>query len=394
MIAALAVLVWFALLSEAIREYDSLTTHGIYGAYQQDMFERYGNTLDPEELAEYNIPGKQAAVISELNTIIASEGIFAENDIHNFAEYKSYQSMDQSNMTESEWKHYHDTLLQMESKLDYSSNSQTLDEWYQSPLMRLRSLQALEHTYIKYEPFLRSYISHDTRPVVVRAAENILQMRNASLIHSRLCNIFSLYAAVVGVFCTVAVTLFVALALTTDRMQQINLTQYSSSTGRNTLSIQFAATAISALALTLLLIVAAYIPFLLSGAEDFWHTPILSMISPTMMLYNITFGQYVFVLAVLTLLLSVSAGCFTLILARFSTNMVTMLVKTVPATLSIAIITFLSINMAFSESNVVFNTIFLGSVAASEFLVCATVVIVGVFAAAVITMREKRVDIT
>jgi len=393
LIAALAVLVWFAFLSEALRSYDSLTTHGIYGSYQKEMFERYGSTLEPEELADYDIPGKKATIISEMDAIIANEAIFAENNIRNYAEFQAFADTDYTSMNEAERNSVYDTISQMRYKLDFSSSTQTLDEWYDSPAMRLQTLAALERTYVDYESSLRSYIDHDSRPVVVRAAENILHMRNANLIHYALCSEFSLYAAVVGVFCAVSVILLVAPLLTTDRMRKVNLIQYSSAIGRRILGTQLAATAVSAFVLSFLLIGAAYTPFLLAGAGEYWNAPIMSYMGFGMQLYNITFGQYTYILAGMILVLSVGAGCFAFILARFSTNMVTMLIKTVPVGVAVAGTAILSVNMALSFDNVVFSTIFQGKLDAPEILVCAFVGVVGMIAAAVITMREKRVDV-
>ncbi|MBD2864316.1 hypothetical protein IDH45_20230 [Paenibacillus sp. IB182363] len=358
------------------------------------MFERYGGTLEPEELADYDIPGKKTAIFSEMDAIIANEAIFAEYKIRNYSEFQVFSNPDYGNMNETERKSFSETVSQMRNKLSRSSDSQTLDEWYDSPLIRLQTLTALERTYVGYEPSLRSYIDRDSRPVVVRAAEQILHMRNANLISYDLCRTFSLYAAVVVVFSAVAVILFVAPLLTTDRMQKINLIQYSSATGRRILGIQLAATAVSAFVLSFLLIVAAYAPFLLSGAGDYWNVPILSFTGFDMLLYNITFGQYASILAGMTLALSIGAGCFAFILARFSTNMVTMLIKTVPVGIAVAGIAGLSVNMALSYNNVVFSAIFRGRWDAPEILACAFVAVVGMCAAAVVAMREKRVEVS
>ncbi|SDS23134.1 hypothetical protein SAMN05444162_1014 [Paenibacillaceae bacterium GAS479] len=392
LIAALGVLSWFAFLSEALRSYESLTTHGKYGSYQKEMFERYGVTLEPEELADYDIPGKKAAVISDLDAIIANESIFADNKIRNYAEFETF--VDSNSTNETNWERFSETMAQMERKLSHSSSdTRTLDEWYNSPRIRLQTLVSLEYTYLDYEYSLRFYIDRDSRPVVARAAENILNMRNASLINNYLCSTFSLYAAIVGVFSVAAVMVLVAPLLTTDRMRKINLIQYSSAIGRKILGIQLAATAVSALLLSLGLIIAAFTPFLLEIAGDYWNAPILSFSGGDMLLYNITFGQYAILLAGMILVISVGVGCFAFILARLSTNIVTMLIKTVPVGSAIAAIAFFSINMALSSNNVVFSTIFRGQWDAPETLVCAFVAIVGVIAAAVVAWREKGVDV-
>ena len=90
LIVVFGMLIWFAFLSEALRSYDSLTTHGIYGSYQNEMFKLYGDTLEPEELADYDIPGKKAALISEMDEMISNETIFIENNIYSYAEYEEF----------------------------------------------------------------------------------------------------------------------------------------------------------------------------------------------------------------------------------------------------------------------------------------------------------------
>ncbi|TMV49918.1 hypothetical protein FE783_10095 [Paenibacillus mesophilus] len=92
--------------------------------------------------------------------------------------------------------------------------------------------------------------------------------------------------------------------------------------------------------------------------------------------------------------LSVGAGCFAFILARFSTNVVTMLIKTVPVGVAVAGIAVLSVNMALSYNNVVFSAIFRGKLDAPEILVCASVAVIGMIGATVVAKREKSVVVS
>jgi hypothetical protein len=80
----MGVLTWFAFLNEALRSYDSLTTHGNYGSYQNEMFALFSDTLEPEELIDYDIPGKKVAIISEMDKIISKDSIFTENNIYSY----------------------------------------------------------------------------------------------------------------------------------------------------------------------------------------------------------------------------------------------------------------------------------------------------------------------
>ncbi len=394
LIAAMGVLTWFAFLGEVLRSYDSLTTHGIYGFYQTEMFGLYGETLEPEELAHYDILGKKASLISEMDEIISNEMVFAQNNISNYAQYKEFVEKSYSdNLTEEEEKVISDIISTMRSKLDYSNSAQSLDEWYASPLMRMQTLEALEHTYIDYKASLLQYIEHDSRPVVVRAAERLLEMHNKNLIRYDLCRSFSGYAAIVGIFTIVAVIILIAPLLITDRMWKINLMQYSSAIGRKIFKIQFAVIVVSALVLSILFIVVMYIIFLASGAGDYWNAPIMLLALRDMQLYNITFGQYVFILGGMILALSLGTACLVFILARFSENIVMMLIKAVPVGIAVAGITAISLNMALSENNIVFSTIFNGRFDAPEVMTCGLVAVVGLTVAAIVCIGEKRVDV-
>lgn len=394
LILSMGVLMWFAFLSDALDSYDSLGKHGIYGSYQNEMFALYGATLEPEELAEYDIPGKKAALISEMDEIIAKENIFADNNIYSFMEYEQFRHRGISeDLSKAELEAAYNTLYEMERKLDFGSEEQTLEEWYASPLISFQNLENLEYTYVKYEPGLRSYVDHDERPVVVNAAEKLLKMRNANLIRYDLCMEFSLYAAAVGVAVIVATILLIAPLLINDRMGKLNLLQYPTIVGRSIFPIQFAATMVSTLALSILLIGAAYLPFLAAGASSYWDAPIMSYTVRNIQLYNITFGEYALILAGMVVALSISTACFVFLLARFSGNIVTMMIKVVPVGIAIAGLAVLSINMALSNNNIVFTTIFQGRFHAPEVIVCGFLAVVGMVAAVIIIAREKYADV-
>ena len=301
LIVVLAILTWFAFLKGALESYDSLSTHGVYGSYQNEMFALFGDTLEREELEAYDIPGKKAAVAKELDDIIAQEPIFLEYDIRNFREYLVFmETINLENLNEKEFN----ALDTMQNALQEYHKEQSLDEWYASPLMKWDSLSALEETYLNYESPLQNYANTDTRPPVVKAAKDLLHMGNANLIRYDLCKTFSIYAAVVAVFSIIAVILLVALL-------------YSSAVGRKIFKIQWIAILFSALMLSLILIISAYAFFLSAGGKDYWTAHIMSFHLHEMQLYNITFGQYVLLLGTMNLLLNIGVAGLLFALVRF-----------------------------------------------------------------------------
>lgn len=388
-IAALAVLVWFAFLHDFLGSYDSLTTHGIYGAYQTEMFDLYGETLESNELADFDIPGKKAEAIAEMEKIIAQEPIFSENNIHNYEDFAELRQLASSDKPYKEA----DKLWEMERKLQNWHDDITLDEWYVSPYMRLGTLETLEHRYVNYQNNLYGCIQNDLRPVVVRAAEQLSTARNANLVNYDLCPTFSQYAATVAVFAVLAVIILIAPLLTTDRSQKMNLLQYSSNIGRKILRRQFAATVVSAFILSVVLVVAAYIPFIANGSIKYWDAHIMALDTMGMWLYNITFGQFVLILAGMSVALSVAAACFAFVLARFSTNIVTMMIKAVPVGAAVAAIAALAVNMALSYNNIIFTQVFRGRFNAPETVMSAVLAIIAFVIVMVVLRRERRVDV-
>jgi hypothetical protein len=402
-IAALAVLVWFAALADSLSMYDSFTTHGSYGKYQTEMFRLYGDELSPKELAEYDIPGKIAEVHAEADAIIASEPIFAEYGISDFADYLEYENGhtyiivgDQNVVTTPNGKTVSEGNFAAMYALLNGGDEPTLDEWYDSPANRANCLNNLQRLYAEEyrHDWLAPYIEEDLRPVVVRAAEKLDQARNANLIRYDLCLTSSAYAAVVGIFSLLAVMILVAPLVANDRRRKLNLLQYSSAAGRKIFKIQFAATAVSAVVLSIAIIAAGYIPFL-NAAWEYRNAHIMAPDHAGfgMWLYNITFGQYVIILAAMSLAVSVGAACFTFALARFSGNIVTLMIKAVPVGAAVAAICAIAVYNALSYENIIFN-LFLGRVDAPEIIVCGVVMITGIITAVVVMVRERRIDVT
>lgn len=392
LIAALAALVWFSMLSEFMRSYESLNMHGSFGSYQREMFERYGATLEPEELADFDIPGKKSAILAELDQIIAKDPFFAEHGIRSYDEYRTFTET----KTMEEAEGLPDVFMEMDNRLNVNDSNgdgnQTLDEYYASPRTRLQTLNAVESTYVDYARFLGSYIEHDERPVVVRSAERIIDVRNHSLIRNNLGIDISAYATVVGIFSIAATLLLVAPPLANDRMRNMHLIQYSSSAGRRVLLIQWTAMTLSACILSLALTGLGILPLLAIHAGDYWNVSMLFYGTMHITLYDMTFGQFAAWLVGMIVLFSAAAACFAFLLARFSTNLMTLLIKTVPTGLALSGLAAITVNMAFSSDNILFSMLLRGRVEMPEPILCVMLAIVGIVASIAVTVRERQVD--
>jgi hypothetical protein len=265
-------------------------------------------------------------------------------------------------------------------------------EWVQNSLQSKNDgLNTLMSRYVTYSNTLALRLQ-DKSPVIARAAERILAVRNSSLINYHLMGSFTLYAAITGVFALVAVIILLTPFLITDRLRRVNLLQYSSAVGRKIFHIQFAASIISAFVLSVVLLVLSFIPFI-ARAREYWDISIMiDGQGGGMWLYNITFGQFVFILAGMIVILCVGAACVAFILARFSTDIINVVMKTIPVVIALSAVCYVSVNKALSEYNFVFRQIFNSNFDVPEVIICFVIGVLGVIAAAALATREKRVD--
>jgi hypothetical protein len=403
-LAVLAGLFWFAVLRDGVSNYVSLLTHGIYGAYQTEMFQKYGATLEADELVDFDIEGKIAEQIKTVNAIIGANPVYVEYQIDSYQDWLDFVDR------------YLDQLMNgvddpigsdpAKLELDYNEmrsylnggSSPTLDEWYNSPLRRINHLEVLRISYVEFGGY-REYENKDyfiSKPVVVQnTIKDIVAMGNANLVAYHLPGEFSIYASVVAVFCIWSVLFLVCPVIVGDRQHGIHSLAYSSKIGRKMLRMQFGAAVAGTLIVSVVLMVALWLPVICAGAGKYWNARIMGVHlgSNNIILYNITFGQFALLLGGMTILFSVCAACIGLLLSRYSANSVVALVKVIPAGAAISGVCIASMYQFTFEENFIFDDVFHKTICWPELMVTAVVAVVFVLAALFILRRERRVDV-
>ena len=405
LIALLGTIVWYVFLGEALDSHVSMTKHGIYGSYQTEMFRTYGGALESNEIAVSFIAKKRAEAYAGGDAIIADNPVFEKYRFNSLSEFLIwYDNLEWYSDWDGTARYYENNAiasdvsseevedrLAMETALSITGAA-TLEEWYNSPTIRLQSLNMLEFRYVNYRLKLDTFIEHNQRQIVARAAEKILALRNNSLVNDNLMPEFSLYTAVMGAFSILAVIILIMPPLLTDRSRNVNLLQYSSVVGRKILLIQFTASLVSAVILSAVIIIVSVVPFILLAAE-YLNVSIMSCGIHYLWLYDISFGQYVFILVGMIIALCSCAACIAFILARFSNNIISAVIKAVPVGLALIGLCAISVNIALSNNNVVFSQVFRGRFNTPEIIVCCVFGVIAIIAALVISVREKRVDV-
>lgn len=381
LIIGLGILIWFSTLRGVLQGQQSLLVNGQYGAYPQELFQLYGDVLDEEELLDYDIPGKKAAILAEIETKIQTDPIFAENGLHSYAEYQKFeQSGAAKDLTQRQQQELDDLKFTMYQKLDQLTS-------------KLQQLEAVETRFTNSgEKFITAYIKQDERPIAVKAAKEILANHNHNLIAPNLAIDFSQYGFIVGVYTILATILLVAPMITGDRQRRIHVLQYSTKTGRKILKIQLAATFLSSFLLNLLLIGGLILPFILAN-KLYWSAHMQGYTGFGFQLYNITFGAYVWLIMGMIFLLSMAAAGIAFIIARFSSNIILLLIKAVPVGLALWGVSFLSINFALTDNNFIFIHLLRGSLVAPEVAVCGVIFLLSMLGVSWLILKEKRVAI-
>lgn len=392
-ILLLGILTYFAFLSQTLTSLKSLVVNNPFGVYLEEMFDRYGPTLEPEELADFDIPGKQQVLVTEMNEIIRGNQTFEKNGITSFSEYQSYtEQAGMATMSVSEREAQLAQEWEMTQELGYSFDT-TPEEGDKSLLRRFESLEELNKNFSETDTYSNSLITIDARPMINSAAKEIQSKGNSSLIPYSLTQHLSIYATSVGIFSAIAIIALLSPFLITDRMRQINYIQYASRSGRRVFGFQCLASVLSGIVLGLIIVSLFFGIFFLNGYMKYWDTPIQAYRVGTIFLPNITLGQYTYLLGGMILLFSLSAAGLIFLLSRFSLNIVTLLIKTVPAALGLIALLFFSTNMAFSNHNMLANKLFMGRVLGLEFYLSLVAAIISLLLALVIVWRERRTDL-
>jgi hypothetical protein len=402
-LAVLAVLFYFALLRDSVSSFVSLQTHGIYGAYQTEMFQKYGTTLEAEELADFDIEGKIAEQIEVVDAIIGENPVYAEYQIGSYQDWLDFEDRYLNQLMNG----VDDPIGSDPAKLELDYNemrsylnggsSPTLDEWYNSPLSRIRHLDVLRISYVEFGGY-REFENKDyfiSKPVVVQnAIKDIVVMGNANLVAYHLPGEFSIYASVAAVFCIWSVLFLVCPVIVGDRQHGIHSLAYSSKIGRKMLRIQFGAAVAGTLLVSVVLKVALWLPFICAGAGEYWNARIMGVhLGGRIILYNITFGQFALLLGGMTIFFSVCAACLGLLLSRFSANSVVALLKVIPAGAALSGVCIASMYQFTYEENFIFDVVFHKTIRWPELMVTAVVTASLVLAALVMLRRERRVDV-
>jgi hypothetical protein len=329
------VLFYLAFLHDAA--HNSKPGYGGIGidAYREELFDKYGDTLEPGEWEDFNIQAKR-------------DDVSAQAD----------------NRTESRLY----ALRQLEN----------------------RYVNQIESYYYPDAPFKSSYDS----PVVAKQMAKYFEGYSNNSMPGGIAGYFSNYAYPVGIYAILSILLVMSSYISRERTAKMYYLQYSSKTGRKTFAIQFSAVVLCSLVLSLVITAAMFAPyFSYSDVEKYFSAHIADLSDGRFTMYNVTFFEYVLLTNGLIIAFCLTAGILSFLLGRFSANFVTAMIKVVPAGIFLAVINVLAVSSSLSADNILFSAVFRGQYALPEIKICTALLLITVSLAIVTVRRERRLDV-
>jgi hypothetical protein len=189
-----------------------------------------------------------------------------------------------------------------------------------------------------------------------------------------------------------AVLVLVSPLLVSDRHEGLHHLQYSSALGRRIIGRQLAATLLSAFALTTLLVLVFWAIFAISGSYIFWDCYIANALTFDLFpVFDLTYGQWLAALVALMYVPVLAASLCAFMLSRFSRNLITLVMKLIPAFVPFVYLRAVVFGGFFSLTrNPAYNIL---RVPGAEVYVCMALLLIALAAAVYVVRREKRVDV-
>jgi phosphoglycerol transferase MdoB-like AlkP superfamily enzyme len=186
--------------------------------------------------------------------------------------------------------------------------------------------------------------------------------------------------------------MLVSPLLVSDRNGNLHHLQYSSILGRKIVYRQFAATLLSAFALTTLLILIFVAVYGVNGTYLFWNSNLSSDFNIGIYtVFSLTYGGWVIAMVALMYVLALGVSAFAFIISRFSRNLITLVMKLIPIFAAIAYLSVSVFNQLFTMLD---NKLYLLlRVFGAEVYVCGVFAVIAITAALFVVRKEKSADV-
>ncbi len=280
-----------------------------------EFIEKYGNEIDADEFAE--IEREYTQLLSLAGARIAENELFVQNEIHSYEDYLQYMQK----------------ALNGEEGYDYGTYSKMRDlmiqETGKSPIY-----------FEAYENIMQRYRTAGGDRTSVLPAEVVLYANN--------------YFVYLMIWCLLCTFLIAAPVMVNDRASHVIANQYSSKIGKKLYRTQYLCMEISVMVIVSMIVCAALFVWRTTGTLQYRNSEMTSFLNTETSVVALTYGRFILYVVLITYLLTLGITNIVFYLSANSTNVISMLIKTIPVLIAGCLIALL-MQGAFCERNCIYR---------------------------------------
>lgn len=374
-LAVICVLFFIMLMEFEVTAYRKSHSNSESIFYCEELMRLYGPSITEEEMTEF-VAEERERLLLEAEQYIREMPIFANVGIKSYEDLMVFRDSVDDEWTQEE-SDANDTLFR--ENCDYVG-------------FRIQALEYLE-SCIGYLPRYVSgewtYWNFNERDME-RLREMVENGENLGIICVDTFDSTIRYTVRLAILLMLGTLVLVSPLLTSDRHSKIHYLQFSSRKGRKLIYGQLTAMVLSSVVLTTLMLLVFCGIFSLNGTGVFWNTYIGSDFNYMFPVFRLTYGQYILIIIALMYILTMGTAMLAFVLSRFSHNLITLVIKLIPAFTMLAYLCVLIFDRIFHMGHTLYK---LTQVVGTEAYICCIISAIALMAALWVSRREKRVDI-
>lgn len=357
-------------------------------AFSAILIERYGNTITKDEMEEFYNEMHPGLVV-QANAIIAGDPAAIEQGITDYASLFAFDDY--------MWSHQDEFYDEYGEPLStYEGFFAARYKWWNDPeygrvLFKLQALESLRDGYNGFNDsdFKERMIEYSDTDLLRQRWHEIYETgESKSIIPWGLdLNLVS-YTMNLSLLVVFTVIILHSPLITSDRLRNMRLLQYSSKSGRGLLGKQFATVVLSSMILTTALILISGALYSTNGTHIFWDSYMSSFTASFIISIPLTYGQYVIALVIMLYLLGIAVSAISFVLSRLCSNYISLIAGGICTCIAAAFLcAFVVFNIPFGHW---INKV---EIALLEPLTLTVLILLGFAASLSLLSRERRIDI-
>lgn len=337
LVLLVSVLFFFSFLYQWIKpftwENDSFNTEiGILS----DWITEYGNYIDDEEFNQ--IVENYNSILSQAASVIGEDSYFEENGIKDYEEYLQYAQNAINGYEGYNYNVYTDMRSLILQNTGYSS-------------IYLQEYESIMQHYKDAGNGSSSVLPH----TVMRYTNN--------------------YLVYLTILCLVCAFFMSAIVMVSDQSSNVVAAQYSSKRGKKIYQMQYFAMVGSSILIVSIIVTIGLSAWKSTGVMVFADSDLKSFLNTQNPVIDLTYGKYIALFVAMIYLLAIGMSSIIFCLSAHSSNMIAMLLKTIPV-LVVGCIVALLLQDVFFEENVIYHLL---KIKYGEVLVVLIFFVTGIF---------------